>query len=237
MNAMRRLLRRTAPFTAVRRPATRALGASAAVVLLLAGTAAMRPAPTGVTTAAGAASASAVGRRHHQRQLPQDHLAGPARDRAVRPVRAAAGQAGRRGRGAPGGVRRRCRDQARRPPGERPRREPGAVPVLDPAGHRDGSASVDGARAGPLRDLAHAGRAAEAAPGHGLPDHRGPPGAADLRRIGVAGHLGYRRAGQQQGLSPARPGARGAGPDQRARGRYGQADQGGAPDHRASPPP
>ena len=49
MNAMRRLLRRTAPFTAVRRPATRALGASAAVALLLAGTAAMRPAPTGVS--------------------------------------------------------------------------------------------------------------------------------------------------------------------------------------------
>jgi hypothetical protein len=49
MNAMRRLLRRTAPFTAVRRPATRALGASAAVALLLAGTVAMRPAPTGVT--------------------------------------------------------------------------------------------------------------------------------------------------------------------------------------------
>ena len=53
---MRRLLRCAAPFTAVRRPATRALGASAAVVLLLAGTAAMRPAPTSVTTA-GTASA------------------------------------------------------------------------------------------------------------------------------------------------------------------------------------
>ena len=49
MNAMRRLLRRTAPFTAVQRPATRALGAGAAVALLLAGTVAMRPAPTGVT--------------------------------------------------------------------------------------------------------------------------------------------------------------------------------------------
>src|ERR1700722_5730393 len=49
MNAMRRLLRRTAPFTAVQKPVTRALGASAAVVLLLAGTVAMRPAPTGVT--------------------------------------------------------------------------------------------------------------------------------------------------------------------------------------------
>jgi hypothetical protein len=58
MHAMRRLLRRTAPFTAVRRPATRALGASAAVVLLLAGLAAMRPAPTGVTST-GAASAGA----------------------------------------------------------------------------------------------------------------------------------------------------------------------------------
>ena len=58
MNAMRRLLRRTAPFNAVRRPATRALGASAAVVLLLAGTAAMRPAPTGVTTAPAGSSAS-----------------------------------------------------------------------------------------------------------------------------------------------------------------------------------
>jgi Transglycosylase SLT domain len=53
---MRRLLRRTAPFTAVQRPATRALGASVAVVLLLAGLAAMRPAPTGVTST-GAASA------------------------------------------------------------------------------------------------------------------------------------------------------------------------------------
>ncbi len=58
MNAMRRLLRRTAPFNAVRRPATRALGASAAVVLLLAGTTAMRPAPTGVTTAPAGSSAS-----------------------------------------------------------------------------------------------------------------------------------------------------------------------------------
>ncbi len=46
---MRRLPRRTAPLTAVRRPVTRALGAGAAVVLVLAGTAAMRPAPTGVT--------------------------------------------------------------------------------------------------------------------------------------------------------------------------------------------
>jgi hypothetical protein len=54
---MRRLLRRTAPFTAVRGPATRALGASAAVALLLAGTTAMQPAPTGVTPA-GTASAS-----------------------------------------------------------------------------------------------------------------------------------------------------------------------------------
>ena len=59
MHAMRRLLRRTAPFTAVRRPATRALGASAAAVLLLAGLAAMRPAPTGVT-GTGAASAGCV---------------------------------------------------------------------------------------------------------------------------------------------------------------------------------
>ncbi len=59
MDAMRRLLRRTAPFTAVRRPATRALGASAAVVLLLAGTAAMRPAPTGVTAVTASASPSA----------------------------------------------------------------------------------------------------------------------------------------------------------------------------------
>ena len=54
---MRRLLRRTAPFTAVRGPATRALGASAAVAFLLAGTTAMQPAPTGVTPA-GTASAS-----------------------------------------------------------------------------------------------------------------------------------------------------------------------------------
>ena len=54
---MRRLLRRTAPFTAVRGPATRALGASAAVALLLAGTTAMQPAPTGATPA-GTASAS-----------------------------------------------------------------------------------------------------------------------------------------------------------------------------------
>ena len=50
------------------------------------------------------------------------------------------------------------------------------------------------------------------------------------------GIIGYRRAGQQPGLSPARPGAGGAGPGQRARSRDGQADQGGAPDHRASPP-
>jgi hypothetical protein len=59
MNAMRRLLRRTAPFTAVRRPATRALGASAAIALLLAGTVAMRPAPTGISTASAGHSASA----------------------------------------------------------------------------------------------------------------------------------------------------------------------------------
>ena len=60
---MRRLLRRTAPFTAVRGPATRALGASAAVALLLAGTTAMQPAPTGVSstgTASASASASAT---------------------------------------------------------------------------------------------------------------------------------------------------------------------------------
>ena len=61
MNAMRRLLRRTAPFNAVRRPATRALGASAAVVLLLASTVAMRPAPTGVTTASAGSPAAAAG--------------------------------------------------------------------------------------------------------------------------------------------------------------------------------
>ena len=63
MNAMRRLLRRTAPFTAVRGPATRALGASAAVALLLAGTTAMQPAPTGVSptgTASASGSASAT---------------------------------------------------------------------------------------------------------------------------------------------------------------------------------
>jgi hypothetical protein len=61
MHAMRRLLRRTAPFTAVRRPATRALGASAAVVLLLAGLAAMRPAPTGVTGTGAASAGSSAG--------------------------------------------------------------------------------------------------------------------------------------------------------------------------------
>ena len=60
---MRRLLRRTAPFTAVRGPATRALGASAAVALLLTGTTAMQPAPTGVSptgTASASRSASAT---------------------------------------------------------------------------------------------------------------------------------------------------------------------------------
>ena len=60
---MRRLLRRTAPFTAVRGPATRALGASAAVALLLTGTTAMQPAPTGVSptgTASASGSASAT---------------------------------------------------------------------------------------------------------------------------------------------------------------------------------
>jgi Transglycosylase SLT domain len=61
MNAMRRLLRRTAPFTAVQRPALRALGASAAVVLVLAGTAAMRPAPTGVSTAGTASAGPSAG--------------------------------------------------------------------------------------------------------------------------------------------------------------------------------
>ena len=44
---------------------------------------------------------------------------------------------------------------------------PGQFRVLDPAGHRDGSAPVDRAAAGPLRDLGPAGRAAQAAPGHG----------------------------------------------------------------------
>ncbi len=58
---MRRLLRRTAPFTAVRGPATRALASSGAIVLLLAGTTAMQPAPTGGTPA-GTASASASAR-------------------------------------------------------------------------------------------------------------------------------------------------------------------------------
>ncbi len=44
---MRRPQRRTAPSTAVGRPAARALASGGAVILLLAGTTAMRPAPTG----------------------------------------------------------------------------------------------------------------------------------------------------------------------------------------------
>ena len=91
---MRRLQRRTAPSTAVGRPAARALASGGAVVLLLAGTTAMRPAPTGPGPAGDAvrqpvshAPASATTSSVHT-----DHLAGPARDRAVRPVRAAAGQ-------------------------------------------------------------------------------------------------------------------------------------------------
>src|ERR1700728_1985878 len=44
MDAMRRLPRRTAPSTAIGRPARRALAASGGIVLLLAGTTALRPA-------------------------------------------------------------------------------------------------------------------------------------------------------------------------------------------------
>jgi Transglycosylase SLT domain len=59
---MRRLLRRTAPTSAPGRPATRALASGGAFILLLAGTTAMRPAPTGVqpaVTASASPSASA----------------------------------------------------------------------------------------------------------------------------------------------------------------------------------
>jgi len=60
MDAMRRLLRRTAPSTAIGRPARRALASSGAIVLLLAGTTAMRPAPPGADPAV-TASASPAG--------------------------------------------------------------------------------------------------------------------------------------------------------------------------------
>lgn len=60
-HAMRRLQRRTAPSTAIGRPARRALASSGAVVLLLAGTTAMRPAPPGADPAVTASpSASAT---------------------------------------------------------------------------------------------------------------------------------------------------------------------------------
>jgi Transglycosylase SLT domain len=64
VDAMRRLPRRTAPSTAVRKPAARrALASSGAVVLLLAGTTAMRPAPPGAdpaVTASASPSAAAT---------------------------------------------------------------------------------------------------------------------------------------------------------------------------------
>jgi hypothetical protein len=60
MDAMRRLPRRTAPSTAIGRPARRALASSGAIVLLLAGTTAMRPAPPGADPAV-TASASPAG--------------------------------------------------------------------------------------------------------------------------------------------------------------------------------
>jgi hypothetical protein len=61
MNAMTRLPWRTAPSFALRKPAVRALAASGAVVVLLAGVVAMRPAPTGVAAKAAASpSASAT---------------------------------------------------------------------------------------------------------------------------------------------------------------------------------
>ena len=59
MDAMRRLPRRTAPSTATGGPVRRALASSGAVALLLAGTTAMRPAPTGGGPAPASPSASA----------------------------------------------------------------------------------------------------------------------------------------------------------------------------------
>src|SRR5512135_92856 len=60
MHAMRRLQRCTAPSTAVGRPAMRALASSGAVVLLLAGTTAMRPVPSGTGPALTASPASSA---------------------------------------------------------------------------------------------------------------------------------------------------------------------------------
>src|SRR5712664_741194 len=59
-HAMRRLQRRTAPSTAIGRPARRALASSGAVVLLLAGTTAMRPAPPGADPAVTASPSSSA---------------------------------------------------------------------------------------------------------------------------------------------------------------------------------
>jgi hypothetical protein len=74
---MRRLLRRTAPACAAIRPAARAVAASGAVALLLAGVTAMRPVPppgkASATSAAGhtaAARTAAAGRAYHQIFLP-----------------------------------------------------------------------------------------------------------------------------------------------------------------------
>jgi hypothetical protein len=61
MNAMTRLPWRTAPSSALGKPAVRALAASGAVAVLLAGVVAMRPAPTGdAARAAASPSASAT---------------------------------------------------------------------------------------------------------------------------------------------------------------------------------
>jgi hypothetical protein len=80
MDAMRRPQRRTAPSTAMGRPAARALAFSGAVALLLAGTTAMRPAPTGpdpAVTASASPSATAgasAGRSRFQKIISPDLL-------------------------------------------------------------------------------------------------------------------------------------------------------------------